>query len=167
MRLHSGLSIAAIAVAVALSAGDAAADGGSRSDPNPTVERPVNPDYAAGRQAVEGGHYQRGIEHLKRAVAVEPDNADALNFLGYGYRKLGDFTQSFDWYQKALAVDPAHRGAHEYLGELYLEMGEPAKAEAELAKLDRICFFGCDEYSDLKQAIEDYRAGRRTSGAGR
>ena len=31
------------------------------------------------------------------------------------------------------------------------------KAEEHLARLDKLCFFSCEEYRDLKKAIEDYK----------
>jgi tetratricopeptide (TPR) repeat protein len=121
-------------------------------------------DYAAGKAAVEAGDYEAAVVHLGKAVAADPRHADALNYLGYSHRHLGNFDQSLNWYLKALAVNPDHRGAIEYLGELYLQMNQPAQAEEQLAKLSRLCFFGCEEYDDLKQAIADYRAGRRPGG---
>jgi tetratricopeptide (TPR) repeat protein len=80
--------------------------------------------------------------------------------LGYSYRKLGTFDKSMEHYQKALKIDSSHRSAHEYLGELYLDMNQPANAEKQLQELKRACpFFGrCEEYDDLKEAIEKHRA---------
>jgi tetratricopeptide (TPR) repeat protein len=86
-----------------------------------------------------------------------------LNYLGYSHRKLGHFDESLVWYQKALAANPNHRGANEYLGELYLQMGDLAKAEERLNKLDDLCFFGCEEYDDLKQEIAEYKAAQAAS----
>jgi hypothetical protein len=57
------------------------------------------------------------------------------------------------WYRKALDADPTHRGALEYQGELYVEMGQVDKARENLATLDRLCWFGCEEERDLKEAI--------------
>lgn len=119
-----------------------------------------NSDYAAGRAAIEAGNYEAAIVHLNKAVAEDPRHADALSDLGYSHRQLGNLDQSLNWYRKALAVNPDHRGATEYLGELYLQMNQPAQAEEQLEKLSRLCFFGCEEYDDLKQAMSDYRAGR-------
>ncbi len=62
----------------------------------------------------------------------------------------------FKHYNEALRIDPDHRGAHEYLGEAYLMVGNLAKAKEHLSVLDKLCFFPCDEYSDLKKAIADY-----------
>jgi DNA-binding SARP family transcriptional activator len=62
----------------------------------------------------------------------------------------------FKHYNEALAIDPRHREAHEYLGEAYLMVGNLAKAKEHLAQLDKICFFPCSEFSELKNAIGDY-----------
>ena len=131
---------------------------GPRSQATPTAE--ANSDYLAGKAAVEAGDFAAAVVHLNKAVAADARNADALNYLGYSHRQLGNFEESLNWYLKALAVNPDHRGALEYLGELYLEMNQPAEAEQQLERLSRLCFFGCEEYDDLKQAMSDYRAGR-------
>jgi hypothetical protein len=38
--------------------------------------------------------------------------------------------------------------------------GDLAGAESLLAKLDKICFFGCEEYSELKEAVEKFKASK-------
>jgi len=35
-------------------------------------------------------------------------------------------------------------------------VGNVAKAKEHLSVLDKLCFFPCEEYSDLKKAIADY-----------
>ena len=120
-------------------------------------DTPENKDLAAAVTLIEKGGYAEALPLLEKAVAAEPKNADAYNYLGYSHRKLGDREKAFVFYRKALEIKPRHLGANEYLGELYLEMGELQKAEERLAVLDKACFFGCDEYSDLKEAIEAYK----------
>ena len=68
----------------------------------------------------------------------------------------GKLDLAFKHYGEALRLDPRHRGAHEYIGEAYLMKGDLAKAKEHLAQLDRLCFFGCTELTDLKQAIAAY-----------
>ena len=68
----------------------------------------------------------------------------------------GKLDLAFKHYSEALKLDPRHRGAHEYIGEAYLMKGDVAKAKEHLAQLDRLCFFGCTELSDLKKAIAEY-----------
>ena len=121
---------------------------------------PENPEVAAGRKAIEAKDYKSAVGHLTKAVQEDPNNADAQNMLGYSYRKLGTFDKSMEHYQKALKVDTNHRSAHEYLGELYLDMNQLDNAEKQLAALKKACpFFGkCEEYDDLKAAIDKYKA---------
>ena len=120
-------------------------------------DTPENRDLAAARELINKSSYAEAIPLLEKAVAAEPKNADAYNYLGYSHRKLGDRKKAFVFYSKALEIKPRHLGANEYMGELYLEQGELQKAEERLAVLDKACFFGCDEYTELKEAIEDYK----------
>ena len=117
-------------------------------------------DFEDGVAAVKAENYERAIDLLQKVVAVEPQHADAWNFIGFSHRKLDDLDRALPAYNKALAIDPKHRGANEYLGELYLRVGDLGKAEERLAKLDDICLFGCEEYTDLKAAIEAYKSGK-------
>jgi Flp pilus assembly protein TadD len=118
-----------------------------------------NANIIAGRKSIEAKDFKSALGHLSKAVQEEPNNADAHSMLGYSYRKLGTLDKSMEHYQKALKIDGSHRSAREYLGELYLEMNQPANAEKELATLKKACpFFGkCEEYDDLKEAIEKYK----------
>ena len=47
-----------------------------------------------------------------------------------------------------------------------MQTGDLAKAEQRLAALDKACRFGCPEYSDLKKAIAQYKAGRSATSSG-
>lgn len=109
--------------------------------------------------AIDAGDYQDAIPILEGVVETDPKNADAYNLLGFAFRNLDDYGKSQTYYDRALMIDPEHKGANEYLGELYLKLGQLEKAEAQLARLGDICFFGCGEYDDLKAAIEAYKTG--------
>ena len=124
---------------------------------------PENANMAAGRKAIDAKDYKAAVGHLTKAVQEDPNNADAHTMLGYSYRKLGTFDKSMDHYQRALKIDANNRSAHEYLGELYLDMNQPANAEKQLTVLKKACpFFGkCEEYDDLKEAIEKYKTTKK------
>ncbi len=77
--------------------------------------------------------------------------------MGYSHRKLDLLEEAFFYYHKALKLDPRHQGANEYIGELYLRTNNLKKAKEHLEVLDDVCLFGCDEYDDLKYAIEKYK----------
>ena len=83
--------------------------------------------------------------------------------MGYVLRKRNDLKNSAVHYKKALEINPKHLGALEYQGELFLTVGNLELAKANLEKLDKLCWLGCDEYDDLKASIEAYQQGRKVS----
>ena len=120
-----------------------------------------DPALVAAVQAIDAKQYARAIPMLEEIVARQPTNADAYNWLAYATRKNGDPARSIPIYQKALALDPKHLGAHEYIGEAYLALDDLAKAKEHLTRLSRLCLFGCEQYTDLKKAVEAYEKSAR------
>jgi predicted Zn-dependent protease len=153
--------MAASAVAFALFGGvpaALAAGGGGSDSVTSRPSTPADANYTAAVAAIQAKNYAQAIPLLNQVIAKNPRNADALNYLGYSLRETGKLDDALGYYEKALAVDPNHRGAHEYLGELYLQKGDVKNAEVQLAKLDGICTFGCEEYRDLKRKIAAYKS---------
>jgi tetratricopeptide (TPR) repeat protein len=150
MRIHAAI-VALIALVTA--AGPAGADGDRTPSP---ARSEKDPAYAQAVSAIQAGQFKAAIPLLEGVIARDDKNADAYNWLGYAVRKDGDPARAIPIYQKALALDPKHRGAHEYIGEAYLMLGNLAGAKQHLTRLNSLCFFGCEEYRDLKQAIESY-----------
>lgn len=118
--------------------------------------------FLNGVDAIGKKDFALAVQQFTAAVEADPNDADAANFLGYSYRKTGDYPNAVKQYERALSLKPKHRGAHEYLGEAYLEMGNLAKAKEHLAALDDICWLGCDEYSDLKAAVQAFEKKAKT-----
>jgi len=136
------------ALALALQQGSFAAD-----------TSPAAPDQLSqARSLIKDKKWSDAIAELKRVN--DSGSADWNNLMGYSLRKAKtpDLDASERYYNEALRIDPKHRGALEYSGELYLMKGDLATAEKRLAVLDKACTFGCDEYTDLKKAIERYKA---------
>ena len=127
-----------------------AADSAPRAPSDPYLERY---DAAKGRLDWAGA-----AAVMKEAVAAKPQNAHYHSLYAYSLRKGGtpDMELVFRHYNEALRLDPKHRAAHEYLGEAYLMVGNVAKAKDELAALDKLCFFSCSEYNELKAAISQH-----------
>ena len=152
------LAVATFAIGLSLGHGMALAD----LSP-PPKDKPENANIVAGRKAIEAKDFKAAVGHLTKAVQEEPKNSDAHNLLGYSYRKTGSFDKSMEHYQTALKLDANTRSAHEYLGELYLDMNQPENAEKQLASLKKACpFFGkCEEFDDLKKAIDAYKVKKR------
>ena len=110
------------------------------------------------QELVDDEKYEMAISELKTALVESPEDADLLNLLAYSQRKLMRFDEALVNYQMALKIEPKHRGANEYLGELYLQLGQLDNAQQRLQVLDDACFFGCEEFDELEEAIEDYRS---------
>ncbi len=125
---------------------------------DPPAQKVIDPHYVQAEQLIEDGRYEGAIPLLERVVAADKENADAFNLLGYSHRQLGNTDVALGHYETALKLQPRHRGANEYLGELYLALGDLEKAEERLAVLDGACFFGCKEYTELKNAIAAHKA---------
>ena len=110
------------------------------------------------RSSIKAEKYDQAIQQLQSAN--EASSADWNNLMGYSLRKKQppDLAGAEKYYQAALKIDPNHRGALEYYGMLKLTIKDLPGAEALLARLDKVCTFGCEEYSDLKEAIQKYKA---------
>ena len=142
---------AVLGLAVALPVNELLAAGSSSSSSSQDTADKLD----RAEEMIESGDYRDAIPVLQDIVDSE-DNADAYNYLGFAYRNLGDYDRSRRYYDQALAIDPEHKGAREYLGELYLKLDQPERAQEQLARLDEICPYGCEEYDELAQAIEEY-----------
>ncbi len=144
MNLKSSVPILALVLGNAAWAADTPS---ASTASDPVIER-----YHA---ATDKQDWKTAASLMSDAIARDPNNADYHSLYAYSLRKGGtkDMDQVFKHYNEALRIDPKHRGAHEYLGEAYLMVGNVQKAKDELAALDKICFFGCSEYDELKKAI--------------
>lgn len=132
--------------------------------PNATEEAaPRRSDAGLDRAAelIRAEQFEQALPVLAEVLQRNPQNADALNWLGYANRRLGRFDEAVGYYRQALAADPRHLGAREYLGEAYLEQGNVSAAQEQMAAIEAACALGCPELTALRSAIEAFQA-RRT-----
>lgn len=123
-----------------------------------TPATPATNTLTTARTPIAQKKWPEAITELKRVN--ETSSADWNNLMGYSMRKSGtpDLVAAERYYTEALRIDPKHRGALEYSGELYLMKGDLPKAEKQLAALDKLCFLPCEEYTDLKKAVQAYKS---------
>ena len=124
---------------------------GGDNDYASAAQKPTGYNEAVALIAAE--KYQEAIPPLQSAEKLAATDADIQNLLGFVHRKTGKLDAAASHYKRALEINPKHKGALEYQGELFLILGDKDAAAANLAKLDKICWLGCSEYDDLKQAI--------------
>lgn len=144
--------IAVLSLAAGSAFGDGGGGGGGAS------ELPLDAEFKVYYAASEKKDWSAAAAAMGEGIRRDPGNADFHNLYAYALRKGAkpDMNLVFKHYNEALRLDVTHRGAHEYLGEAYLMIGNLAKAKEHLGRLDKLCFFGCAEYRDLKKAIADY-----------
>jgi tetratricopeptide (TPR) repeat protein len=124
-----------------------ASGGGDRSD------TPRDLELEKAQAAIALKDWVAALAVLEPYTVANPRNADGFNLLGYSLRNQKKYDESLVAYKQALTLNPKHKGAHEYIGEAYIQMGQLDKAKEHLAILDKLCFFSCEEYRDLKKAI--------------
>ncbi|MDB5474575.1 MAG: hypothetical protein JWP49_86 [Phenylobacterium sp.] len=110
--------------------------------------------YVQAVSLINQKRYDEALASLADAQAVFGPHPDILTYQGYTWRKKGDYARAEQYYKQALAIAPDHMGATEYYGELKVERGDLAGARKMLAKLDRICTFGCADEEELRRWIE-------------
>jgi len=137
----------------------ALAPGGGAAAPGKTSLLLIDPQhgdsaYVAAVRLINDHRYQDALAELSRAETAFGPHPDVLTYTGYAWRKLGRYDKAEFYYHEALAIDPDHVGATEYYGELMVERGDLPGARKMLAKLERICSFGCVESEDLRRWIE-------------
>ena len=98
--------------------------------------------------------YDEALKSLADAQTVLGPHPDILTYEGYAWRKKGDYGRAENYYQQALVIAPNHVGATEYYGELKVARGDIAGAKLMLAKLDRLCTFGCADAEELRRWID-------------
>ncbi len=122
------------------------------------AEESTDTTFQEGKKAVQEQNWKKAVDRLEKFVTANPGDADARNYLGYSYRKLGFMEHAFLHYNEALKINPKHKHAHEYIGEAYLMVDKVKEAEQHLAELSKLCSpIPCEEQKQLKQAIDDYK----------
>lgn len=138
--------------------GQSFAAGGGGEGGNAAVA--TDPVLREAQTAISKKDWPAALGTLQKALAGNAQNAEYHNLYAYSLRKSvhPNMDEVFAHYGEALRIDPKHLGAHEYIGEAYLMVDQPAKAREHLAILDKLCFFGCEQYRDLKKAVAAYEA---------
>ena len=96
----------------------------SSTVPEPDEERPAEPvkDYTEvlnkGRAAYDGAKYEEAAGLLERVVLAEPENAEALGYLGASYYQLKKLDQAIDIYERYVRLVPSDTGSRDFLREI-------------------------------------------------
>ncbi|MEO5687968.1 MAG: tetratricopeptide repeat protein [Burkholderiaceae bacterium] len=135
-----------------------ASDSAPEPAPAAAPARPAADNLGQARTLIAARQWSAALDELHRVN--DAGSADWNNLMGFTLRKgkTPDLAGSEKYYDAALRIDPHHRNTLEYSGELYLMKGDLPKAQARLAALSTECGANCEQYGQLKSAIERYKA---------
>jgi tetratricopeptide (TPR) repeat protein len=145
LRISLAMPLRATLLAALIACPPAAFAAGTASNTNA-------PDLTSVRAKVKAKDFKGAIAELVPLMETN-QHADVYNYYAFSLRKTGDLANAATYYRKALDFDANHLGALEYQGEMFVELGQIDKANANLAKLVRLCPQGCEEREDLEKAI--------------
>jgi len=84
----------------------------------------------AGMANERTGNYPAAVKAYERGLAVEPDNVELLNSLGFALFQQGKSKEAVVALEKAITVDPKHWKSHNNLALAAIDIGELEVAEA-------------------------------------
>jgi tetratricopeptide (TPR) repeat protein len=74
------------------------------------------------------GNHRKARKAYRRALELEPDNADANNLMGLLWLQMGQAADALPYIQKALSVQPDSSQSNYNLGVAYVELGQLTEA---------------------------------------
>jgi Flp pilus assembly protein TadD len=85
------------------------------------------------------GNFEKMETEMREALRLNPDYADALNYLGYSFAERGvRLQEALTLIQKAMALKPNQGYITDSLGWVYFKLGEYEKAVTELEKANQL-----------------------------
>ncbi len=87
-------------------------------------------NYLGYMLADHNSHLEEALALIKKALALEPQNAAYLDSLGWAYFRLGNFDQAEENLRKAADKTPNDATVQDHLGELYAKTGRLKLAAA-------------------------------------
>lgn len=151
----------ALSPAVALGMGNS---GGMGATSTPSMNVPqfdAADEYRKGIDALKSQQFADAKKCFDKVLGVTPDDANT-NFLdGMAYAGLNDLKGAAKHYEKAVRANSKLVPAQQELGVTYVKLGDVAKAQATLAKLQKLndeCQGTCKDADQIKQAIDAVNA---------
>ncbi len=119
--------------------------------------------YALGSTYEKVGDHEAAVAQMKALLVIDPDHADALNFVGYSYAERGvKLDEAEKLIGKALELRPDSGFYLDSLGWLYFQKGDYGRA---VGTLERAATLSGPEPTILEHLGDAYRSLHRASDA--
>jgi tetratricopeptide (TPR) repeat protein len=103
------------------------------------------------------GDPEQSVEYARKALALEPGNADILDTLGWALQRAGRSEEGLPFLTRAYAMNPSMFCIHYHLGQAYLALGRMELARQHLRK--QLALTGTREAGLAAAALERAGAG--------
>jgi adenylate cyclase len=122
---------------------------------------PADPNalIAAANLEIARGKMDRGIELFRRAVALDPVNAQARSFLAFNLALTKQFPEAKSEYARVVELNPSAPWAHAGLGMAYLLDGKfeeaATEAQADAGEWARLLIVSCARWAQKRVEESD------------
>jgi tetratricopeptide (TPR) repeat protein len=123
--------------------------GGESSRAMASGERSSGIYATAGLISAGTGNYGEAVAEFKRAIQLDPDNADAASGLGRAYDGLNDPQRAEEEYKKAIEIQPSSWTSYNQLGRFYASHGRYEEAIGPFSQVIRLLPSNAHAYSNL------------------
>ena len=119
--------------------------------------------YEYGLVLENSGEHSAALDVMQRIVELKPDNAAALNFVGYSWAdKKVHLEKALDYIQRAVALKPDNGYIRDSLGWVYFRLG---KIEQAVKELEAAVKLSPDDPAILEHLADVYLEGGQVSKA--
>jgi arylsulfatase A-like enzyme/Tfp pilus assembly protein PilF len=88
--------------------------------------------FTLGNMAGRRGRQEEAIGHFKRALALKPDDEEAVINMAHAYRKMGRDDDALVGFRRFLELDPRNAQVHYEIAQIMIDRAEYATAATEL-----------------------------------
>src|SRR5215213_4263314 len=164
--MHATYALRAASLAALLTTASIAvanSSGGSMSSA-PSISAPefdAAAEYRAGIDALKASRFADAKKSFGKVLGVAPTDANANFLAGLADAGLSDLKAAARHYERAVKANGKMVEAHQELAVTYAKLGQRDKAQAELAKLQKLeqsCGGSCEDAARLKDAISAVQA---------
>lgn len=153
-------SLLCVTMVLAL-AGCATTGGGPSAD-----QKAARVNTQLGAAYLRQNQFEQAMDRLTKAVAQDPDNAEAHSVLAVLYHRLGEYKDAEYHYRQSVELAPDDAALRNNYGQFLCERGKTAEAEQQLKRATENPLYRTPEYPLTNAGICVLRAGRKEAAEG-
>jgi len=91
-------------------------------------DQPLVLNYLGYSWIDRGENLERGLQMIKKAVELRPEDGYIVDSLGWAHYRLGDYSSAVEYLEKAIELVPEDPTINDHLGDAYWQSGRPNEA---------------------------------------